>query len=375
VAANVDSVQGVRRKDGTTVNPGDAKDRAHPGVKPLKGIREVAHLAGVSQGTVSNVLNHPERVSVKTRKHVEAVIERLGFVPNRGAADLRRGHSHTIGLVLPDITNPFFAEVARGAIAAAAARGYVAVLCDSDLDAGKEAINLNLLEEQRVAGVLLIPVGQVPERLARLRARDIGVVLVDRAATSADFCSVSVNDIGGGEIATAHLLEGGPTKQITLVNGSASIRQCSDRRHGCRRAIRLAGLPADALIEIVVPAMTVLEGAKAGRVMIDSGRLPDAVFCANDLLAIGVLRAFAAAGVSVPDQVRIVGYDNLDRGHDLPIPLTSIRQPSYQLGHRGSELVIAEIEDSAHQHERLVFGPAVVPRATSAGPRRRHTWT
>lgn len=100
--------------------------------------------------------------------------------------------------------------------------------------------------------------------------------------------------------------------------------------------------------------------------MIDSGRLPDAAFCTNDLLAIGVLRAFAAAGIAVPGQVRVVGYDDLDRVHDLPIPLTSIRQPNYQLGYRGSELVIAEIETPDHPHERLVFGPELVQRATSA---------
>jgi LacI family transcriptional regulator len=333
--------------------------------RPLTGIREVARLAGVSQGTVSHVINHPERVAPETRQLVETVIERLGFVPNRGAADLRRGHSRMIGLILPDITNPFFAEVARGAVAAAAERGYVAVLCTSDFDATKEENSLELLEEQRVAGVLVIPAGQVPQRLARLRARDIGVVLVDRAAKSDEYCSVSVNDVAGGEIATTHLLESWPTQHIALVNGPSSIRQCSDRRRGCRKAIRAAGLPPEALTEVVMPAMTVAEGVQAGQAIIDSGRLPDAAFCTNDLLAIGVLRAFAAAGITVPGQVRVVGYDDLDRGHDLPIPLTSIRQPNYQLGHRGSELVIAEIETPDHHHERLVFDPELVKRATS----------
>lgn len=341
--------------------------------KQLTGIREVARLAGVSVGTVSNVVNHPDRVSAETRAHVEAVVARLDFVPNRGAADLRRGRSRMIGLVLPDITNPFFADVARGAVDVAAERGYVAVLCNSDVNASKEEANLDLLEEQRVAGVLITPVGRLTDRLARLRSRQTGVVLVDRSAKAAEYCSVSVDDVFGGELAAGRLLaSAGPTGSpaLALVNGPASIRQCADRRRGAKRAMTKAGLPESLLIEITRRVMTVAEGVLAGEALLALPEIPKQVFCTNDLLAIGVLRALRKAGVSVPVDVAVIGYDDIERASDLPIPLTSVSQPQYQLGAKAINLLLAEIEtNGTHRHEQVVFQPSLVERSTTSPSR------
>jgi len=337
-----------------------------PAAKPLSGIREVAQLAGVSLGTVSNVVNHPERVSVQTRQQVAAAIQRLGFVPNRSATDLRRGQSRMIGLVLPDITNPFFAELAHGAIDCATEHGYGAVMCNTDSDSAKESANLEMIEELQAAGVLLTPVGALPTGLDRLVVRNIRGVLVDRTIDASQGCSVSVDNVAGGEIAISHLIDRG-AHQLMLVNGPASFRQCADRRKGARRALRKAGLDASSLTEIVAPAMTVPDGVDAGNRMLATGRLPDAVFCTNDLLAIGVQRAFRQAGVAVPKDVAVVGYDDIDRAGDVPIPLTSIRQPMYQLGHKAAELLLAEITAVAgHQHQRVLFDPVLVPRASTA---------
>lgn len=344
--------------------------------RSLTGIREVARLAGVSLGTVSNVVNRPDKVSEQTRRHVQAVIERLDFVPNRGAADLRRGRSRMLGLVVPDITNPFFAEVSRGAVDAAARYGYVAVLCNSDIDPQKEDASLELLEEQRVAGVLITPVSRISARLERLRARRSGIVLVDRAARATEFCSVSVDDVAGGEIATAHLLRPGAapdgvTREIVLVNGPTSMRQCADRRKGARRAATRAGLTESSFTELTMAAMTVADGVAASERILAATHLPTGIFCANDLLAIGVQRRLSAAGVRVPEQIQVVGYDDIERASDIPIPLTSVAQPNYDLGHRATELLVAEIEQGEqHRHERVVFQPTLVPRqSTAAGPR------
>ena len=342
-------------------------DKAASAERPLTGIREVAQLAGVSIGTVSNVLNRPSVVSERTRARVLSAIDRLGFVPNRGAADLRSGRSRMIGLVVPDITNPFFAEVARGAVDAAREGNHVVVLCNADEDAEAQSRYLDVLEEHRVAGVLINPVGSLPQRLERLRDRGSAVVCIDRTARSKSSCSVWVNDAKGGEIATRHLLELG-ARRIALVNGPTSLRACADRRRGARRAISGAGLPGEALTEVRADPMTIQAGVTAADQLLAMDPLPDAVFCTNDLLAIGVLRGLLSAGVEVPGRVAVVGYDDIELAADAPIPLTSVRQPKYELGRRAARLLLTEIEEGdRHRHQRIAFDPELIVRASSRG--------
>lgn len=336
------------------------------GAKPLTGIREVARLAGVSVGTVSNVLNRPDKVSAETRERVAQVIARLDFVPNRGAADLRTGRSRMIGLVVPDITNPFFAEVARGAVDAAGRQGFVVVLCNSDQDIDKQAGYLDVLEEQRVAGVLINPIGAIPSRLARLRDRGSGVVLVDRTAKVSEYSSVAVDDVRGGQVAVDHLLSLG-ARRIAMINGPTSLRQCSDRRRGARRALDKAGLRPDDLIEVATDTMTIHDGVAAAAELLELPELPDAVFCTNDLLAIGATRRLAQAGLVVPDDIAVMGYDDVDLAAEAPIPLTSIGQPKYELGQVATELLLKEIPAGAEaRHERVVFQPHLTRRASTA---------
>jgi LacI family transcriptional regulator len=333
--------------------------------RPLTGIREVAQLAGVSVGTVSNVLNQPDLVSERTRSRVRAAIDRLGFVPNRGAADLRSGRSRMIGLVVPDITNPFFAEVARGAVDAAREGNHVVVLCNADEDPSAQDSYLDVLQEHRVAGVLINPVGGLPDRLERLHSRGSAVVCIDRTARTKSYCSVWVDDAKGGELATRHLLGVG-AQTVALVNGPTSLRACADRRRGARRAIAAAGLPAGALTEVLADPMTINAGVEAADRLLARSFLPDAVFCTNDLLAIGVIRGLTQAGVRVPDNIAVVGYDDIDLAAEGPIPLTSVGQPKYGLGYRAAQLLLAEIEEGdKHRHQRIAFDPELTVRSSS----------
>ena len=332
--------------------------------KPLTGIKEVARIAGVSLGTVSNVLNRPEKVSPSTRTRVEAVIDRLGFVPNSTAAELRRGHGRLIGLVVPDITNPFFAEVARGAVDVAFAAGYVVVLCNSDGDAVRESKYLEVLEEQRAVGVLFNPVGHVPSRLERLRERGGRVVFVDRAVAAQEHCSASVDDVHGGQLAIEHLLGCGASK-LVMINGPRSLRQCADRRRGARRAIKSAGLPETALTEVVSDVMTIAGGVEAATRALQLRPDLDALFCANDLLAIGAIRALQSAR-DVPRDVSVIGYDDIAIAADSTVPLTSVAQPKYELGRAAGELLLGEIRDGEHhRHERILFQPEVTVRSST----------
>jgi LacI family transcriptional regulator len=327
------------------------------------GIKEVAQRAGVSPGTVSNVLNRPERVAAATRSRVEQAIRDLGFVRNGSASTLRAGQSRAIGLVVLDVGNPFFVEVARGVEDVVSDRDHAVILCNSGESPEKESRNLRVLAEQRVRGVLITPAADDTSDLLRLRDRGVAVVLVDHPA-SGDVCSVAVDDVAGGEMAVRHLIERG-ARRLAFVSGPRAIRQCSDRRRGAARAMESAGLPAESLADIVVPEMTAHGGRLAGRTLLSEG-LPDAVFCANDLLALGVLRILSQAGVRVPQDIALIGYDDIEFSSAAAVPLSSIRQPTYQLGKIATELLLDECDDpEGHAHQQIMFQPELVVRESS----------
>ncbi|MGV9773974.1 LacI family DNA-binding transcriptional regulator [Streptosporangium sp. NPDC003464] len=329
-------------------------------------IKDVAARAGVSPGTVSNVLNRPEKVAESTRVRVEGAIRELAFVRHGSASSLRAGHSRTIGLSVIDIGNPFFTDVAAGVEEGASERGYAVILGNSSGDRLKEERNLLVFAEQRVRGVLITPAGANLTRLDRLREHGISVVLVDHPAERADQCSVAVNDVTGGALAVSHLLSGGAGR-ITYVTGPLTVRQCLDRRTGAERALAAAGRdPGEALVEIETDAMNARAGQAAAEKMIFEGRLPDAVFCANDLLALGMLRGLLQAGVRVPEDVALIGYDDIDFASASAVSLSSIRQPTHRLGRVATELLLDECDNpESHAHQQIMFQPELVVREST----------
>ncbi len=329
-------------------------------------VRDVAEAAGVSVGTVSNVLNHPEKVSPETVDRVRATITELGFVRNDAARQLRAGRSRTIGLVVLDLRNPFFTEVARGAEQRAAERGLSVLVANSDDDTAREGTHLDLFEQQRAFGVLITPVGEGLGRLTGLRDRGIQSVLVDRESPDGDIASVAVDDVEGGRLAAAHLLEIG-RRRLAFVSGPHAIRQVADRLEGARAAV--AAVP-DATLEVIEqPTLTVLDGRAAGETILARvpAERPDAVFAANDLLAVGLLQAFAImGGARVPDDIALIGYDDIDFAAATVVPLSSIRQPARLIGATAVDLLLEEVD--ASQGGRVVrFQPELVVRESTAG--------
>ncbi|AWB96710.1 LacI family transcriptional regulator [Agromyces badenianii] len=329
-------------------------------------VRDVASAASVSVGTVSNVLNRPEKVAPATVARVTAAIEQLGFVRNDAARQLRAGRSRCIGLVVLDVRNPFFTDVARGAEDRAAEAGMTILLGNSDERADREGAYLDLFEEQRVAGVLISPLADDLPRLQRLRGRGTRVVLVDREVSDEDFSSVAVDDVVGGYLAVRHLCDTG-RRRIAFVGGPASIRQVADRLEGARRAIDET--PGAVLEVVETESLTVLTGRAAGeriRERAASDR-PDAVFAANDLLAMGVLQALMMqGGIDVPGEIALIGYDDIDFAAAAVVPLSSIRQPASLIGYTAVDLMLKEA-GGEHPHERVVFQPELVVRE-STGP-------
>ncbi|HWG74031.1 MAG TPA: LacI family DNA-binding transcriptional regulator [Acidimicrobiales bacterium] len=336
------------------------------------GIRDVAARARVSVGTVSNVLNHAHLVAPDTRLRVTDAIASLGFVRNESARHLRAGRSRTIGLVVLDVANPFFTDVALGVEDAVNRAGLSVMLCNSAEDSDKQDRYLTILAEQRVQGILIVPVGRADRRLAELRRRGIPVVLVDHKATRSQ-CSVSVDDVAGGRAAVAHLLDAGH-RRVAFVGGSGRPRQVADRAEGALRALREFG-SADDLVTVSVPALNVAGGRSAGNqilAMPDELR-PTAAFCANDLIALGLLQKLIQAGARVPDDVAIVGYDDIDFAGAAAVPLSSVRQPRHALGQRAAQLLLEEASPDGHHHRQVVFTPELVVRESSGPPRRRRT--
>jgi len=325
-------------------------------------LRDVAKKAQVSVGTVSNVLNRPTIVTAQTLERVQNAINELGFVPNGFARQLRVGHSRTIGLVVPDVANPFFTEVARGVEDAASKRDYAVFLCNSDENTTKETKYLNALIEQQVRGVLITPADNKPERLDILTERGIAVTLLDRESLSKSQCSVSVDDLRGGEIAVEHLVSLGH-KSIAWINGPETIPQCADRGIGVSKAAEAAGVKVST---IRVPLMNIDQGVAAVRTLLSLETPATAVFCANDLLALGVMKALITEGFSIPGDFSIMGYDDIAFAPSTSVPLTSISQPAYQLGVAAAELLLAECEEAAsHSHQQVRFQPRLAFRLST----------
>jgi len=343
-------------------------------------VREVASRAGVSLGTVSNVLNRPETVAETTRRRVLDAVRELGFVRNESARQLRAGRSRTISLIVLDVGNPFFTDIARGVEETAEQLGLGVVLCNSAQRSQREERYLSLAEEQRVLGVLISPVGDVASRLEVLRERGIPSVLVDRGTPSPNQCSVSVDDIAGGKAAVEHLVDHGH-RRIGYVGGDFEIAQVRDRLQGAREAAILHGLGESAVTVVEVPALNIASGRVAGERLVAMAprERPTAVFCANDLLALGVLQQLVIGGVRVPEDVAIVGYDDIEFAAAASVPLSSVRQPRADLGRTATALLLEETgQDSRHRHRQVLFQPDLVVRASSdyrrdadGSPRRR----
>jgi LacI family transcriptional regulator len=329
-------------------------------------VKDVARSAGVSLGTVSNVMNRPEVVSPSTRERVERAMAELGFVRNESARQLRAGTSRTLAYVMLDGSNPFFHDVAQGIELAAEDADLSLFICNSNGRAEREEVHLDRLMQQRVQGILITPVHPEAPYLAEISRRGVPMVIVDRVGVGGEFCSVAVDDVLGGRIAVEHLAEQGHTR-VAVVGGPESIGQVRERLEGARQIWAELGLPAEDLIYLPTAALTVAEGRSAGERLagIPVRRRPTAAFCANDLLALGLLQQSIGAGLRVPEELAIVGFDDIEFAAAAAVPLTSVRQPRQELGRAAAALVIDEATNPDHVHQQPLFVPELVARAST----------
>ena len=354
----------------TRVGEEVSRGRDRP-ARPLASVKDVAAAAGVSLGTVSNVLNRPEVVSAGTRERVERAMAELGFVRNEFARQLRMGTSRTLAYVMLDATNPFFTDVAQGIEIAAEGADVSVVICNSNNRSDREQAHLAALMEQRVQGILLTPIDPAarvdrrrrrPRRTARDRRPD-----PRRRPRSARSPSTTSSAAGW----PSSTWSTGATPGWRSSAARRRWARCATGYAGARQAWSDAGLPAEDLVELPTSALTVAEGRGAGERLagLPVRRRPTAAFCANDITALGLLQHAIGAGWRVPGDLAIVGYDDIEFASAAAVPLTSVRQPREELGRTAAQLLLAEATDAAHLHQRVLFQPELVARAsTLAGP-------
>ena len=328
---------------------------------------DVAALAGVALGTVSNALNNPQKVAEPKLLRIQAAIDELGFVRNDQARSLARGRSSTLGLIVTDIGNSFFVDIARGAEVGAQADGMSLLLANSDNNLAKEQTYLDLFEQSRFAGILLAPFEASADGLERNKERGQPVLLLNVATPVEKGCSVVVDNEYGGYIAARHLIELGRTR-LAFVGGPDRLAPLLARRLGVERAIAESN-GAVALEEIIVTAVNAPEGRAVADALIqrDPAGRPDGIVAASDLLALGMIQTFQN-NIRVPEDIAIIGYDNNSAVWDSLIPISTIGQPGFEMGVRGAELLADALKNPAtHQHQVLTLLPHLMARASSVG--------
>ncbi len=326
-------------------------------------IADVARETGVSAQTVSRALNNKGEISAETRTRVLEIVERLGYRPNTLARGLVTHKTSTLGLVVPDIANPFFSEVTRGAEDAAHRAGYSLLLCNTMENPTREMEALRTLEEQQVDGILLCSSRLSEEELGAMLARLPAVVLVNRESPGDDLKSVCVDDEAGARCATQHLLHSGH-RSIAFLAGPPASHSGRRRAQGYQGALSEVGIPVDP--ELSVACTPYLEGGyDAARQLLSCRPEIDAFLCYNDLVAVGALQACAAHGLRVPDDIAVVGCDDILLAGLVTPPLTTLRSDMRALGAEAVGLLLRRLAGCADSCENIVLQPELIVRASA----------
>jgi LacI family transcriptional regulator len=326
-------------------------------------IREVAKSAGVSYATVSHVINNTRFVSQDTRQRVLSAMAELDYRPNALARSLRQGISNTLGLVLPDSANPFFAEISRSIEDEAFKKGYSVFLCNTELDPQRELFYADVLSKRQVDGVIFIAAGDQTDSLDFLLRERMPVVMIDRDLPKVEVDAVLIDNQLGGFLATRHLVEMGH-KHIACIAGPSSITPGGERITGYRRALEEAGLVYDA--ELVIRGdYHPQSGMEITQNLLRMSPRPTAIFALNDLMALGALRAAAEAGYSVPGDLAVAGYDDLELARFTNPPLTTVAQPKKEVGVQALNLLVNRISGKNVLRSRLVLTPELIIRRST----------
>jgi LacI family transcriptional regulator len=327
-------------------------------------IRDVAEKAGVSLATVSHVVNNTRYVSDAVREKVIEAMEVVGYRPNALARSLRRGKTHTIGLILPDSSNPFFAEVGRVIEDEAYHQGYSVVLCNTEGSSEKESHYVKVLTEKQVDGIIFLAEGDRAEPLELLLDQKISVVLVDEEVPDykATVDVVIIDNYGGGFTATEHLIKLGH-RRIACITGPSPVTLSAERVTGYRDALAKNNLQYDPSL-VLRGDFHQETGYAQTRALLSLSERPTAIFACNDLMAMGALRAAFEMGLRVPQDLSIVGFDDFDFASFTIPPLTTIAQPKDEMGRLAIHLLVDRMTNESHEFKHTCLSTKLIVRGS-----------
>jgi len=330
-------------------------------------IRDVAARAGVSVTTVSHTLNGTRFVSEQAKAKVHEAAHALGYVPSEVARGLKHNTTRTLGMLVPNNSNPYFAEIIRGVEHHSYAAGFSLLLCNSNDDPQQQADHLRVLAERRVDGIVLVASGHDDAIVAVCKDLRLPLVLVDREIETIAADLIEVDHAAGGELATAHL-QGLGHQRVACIVGPSDLRPSHQREAGWRRALAKAGIEPRT-DECVRGDFGPESGAAAMRRLLHSPQRPTAVFVCNDMMAIGALHAAHEAGIGVPEQMSLVGFDDIELAAYTSPPLTTVAQPKEAIGTGAAGLLLERLREGRVEPRRTILQPALHLRASTAPPR------
>lgn len=336
---------------------------------PKPTIQDIAQIMGISGSTVSRALRDDSRISEKVIREVKNTAVRLGYVPNIAASNLRKGKTKLIGLIVRDIRDGFCLEVIPSVEAACAASEYGLLLCNAGASQQGELEYLRTLLQRRVDGIILItPVTTIPDPYLLFR-REVPLVLVDSDASGAPICAVSVDHKMGGYLSTNHLLELGH-RRIAFLSGPLSLSSSLRCVEGYRRAMTEANIQVEDQVVVLTEKTDIQAGYDGMLDIIKITPRPTAVATFSDLMAAGALEAARHCGIPVPDELSIIGYDDIPLSALLTPPLTTIKQNKDELGSIAMKLLLEEIHDKGHIHQQVQIPPVLILRGSTTSQKR-----
>lgn len=329
-------------------------------------IADVAKRAGVSTGTVSNVLANPRVVRLETRRRVEAAVAELDYRPNRVAQSLSRQRTHIVGMVVPDVANPFFSEVLLGVESELEGVGYAVVFGNSQDSVTRQFRYLTSFQERQVDGLVVVVAPDTDGRALSEIATRIPLVLVDRTLREWSGDQVLGDNEAGMELAVDHLVQLGHRK-VALINGEPRLSTAQRRQRGFETSLRLRKLEPHSLSD---GSFTMESGfAQASRIF-ESANRPTAICAGNDLLAIAAANAATESGLEVPKDVSIVGYDDIAYARLVSPSLTTIRQPGPAMGAAAARLLLERLDGQRKEERTIVLKPELIVRRSTSAVRR-----
>jgi LacI family transcriptional regulator len=336
-------------------------------------LREVARAAGVHPATASRALNPETRslVSESTAQRVREVAEQLGYHPNPIARGLKTNRSHTIGVIVPDLMNPLFAAIVRGIEAVLDGAGYTPLITNTDNDPERERTDFQAMRMRQVDGFITATAHRDHRLITEAVGPDATVVLVNRRVDDNALAAVSADDVEGARLAVEHLAGLGH-RRIAHLGGPLELSTGHQRHEGFVATMRSLGLEPDPELILVGDSFTEAGGARICRELVARGEPFTAIVAGNDLMALGCYDALAEKGVSCPDDVSVVGFNDMPFAARFNPPLTTVRIPHYEMGSRSAELLLELLGDAGAPPRQILLRPELVVRGSSAAPRHPH---